>query len=165
LEDSIKSAGLEVKVNRKIYILERDESAKVETSESRGQTIDQGIARYKRVVKNQFKSGDLIEVELIIESKNDYESLMISDWKCAGFEPVENRSGYNRNELGAYVEFRDERVLFFVYRLLRGRHSVTYRLRAEIPGNFSALPTKIEAMYAPELKANSNENKIKINDK
>jgi uncharacterized protein YfaS (alpha-2-macroglobulin family) len=49
-----------------------------------------------------------------------------------------------------------------VYQLKRGKHSVTYRLRAEQPGNFSALPTQIEAMYAPELKGNSNENKIKI---
>ncbi|MDR1925339.1 MAG: hypothetical protein LBQ66_13295, partial [Planctomycetaceae bacterium] len=61
---------------------------------------------------------------------------------------------------GAYVEFRDERVAFFVYKLRQGKHSLTYRLRAEQPGKFSALPAKIEAMYAPELKANSDENKI-----
>ncbi|MDR2344630.1 MAG: alpha-2-macroglobulin [Planctomycetaceae bacterium] len=165
LEDSIKSAGLELKINRRIYLLEQDNSAKTETIGSRGQIVEQHVKKYNRVITDQFKSGDLIEIELLIDSKNDYESLMITDWKSAGLEPIEVKSGYNGNELGAYVEFRDERVVFFVYRLLKGKYSVTYKLRAEQPGKFSALPTKIEAMYAPELKANSDENKIKIQDK
>ena len=75
------------------------------------------------------------------------------------------RSGYNGNELGAYVEFRDKRVVFFVHRLMQGKHSVSYRLRAEVPGEFSALPARIEAMYAPELKGNSDEDKVKVVDK
>ncbi len=44
------------------------------------------------------KSGDLVEIELTIDSKNDYEYLMFEDMKAAGFEPVEVRSGYNGNE-------------------------------------------------------------------
>jgi len=62
------------------------------------------------------------------------------------------------------VEFRDERVAFFFQRLMRGKHSVSYRLRAETPGSFSALPTRISAMYAPELRGNSDEIKVKIKD-
>ena len=65
------------------------------------------------------KSGDLVEVELVIESKNDYESLVFEDMKAAGFEPVMVRSGYTGNEMGAYVEFRDQKVAFFVRRLAR----------------------------------------------
>ena len=84
--------------------------------------------------------------------------------KPAGFETVDVRSGYTGNEMGAYVEFRDNRVVFFVSRLARGRHSVSYRMRAEIPGKFSALPTRAWAMYAPELKANSDEIKLKVED-
>jgi uncharacterized protein YfaS (alpha-2-macroglobulin family) len=48
--------------------------------------------------------------------------------------------------------------------LPRGKHSVSYRLRAEIPGKFSALPARGYAMYAPELKANSDEMKVGIED-
>ncbi len=84
--------------------------------------------------------------------------------KAAGFEPVDVRSGYTRNGMGAYMELRDERVVFFVRRLARGKHSISYRMRAEIPGKFSALPTKASAMYAPELKANSDEIKLNIED-
>jgi len=84
--------------------------------------------------------------------------------KAAGCEPVALQSGYNGNDLGAYMELRDNRVSFFVRQLARGRHSVSYRLRAEIPGRFSALPTRASAMYAPELRGNSDELKLNIND-
>ena len=60
------------------------------------------------------KSGDLLEVELTIDAKNDYEYILFEDMKAAGCEPVEVRSGYNDNEMGAYMELRDERVAFFV---------------------------------------------------
>ncbi|MFH2083932.1 MAG: hypothetical protein ABII20_01225, partial [Candidatus Omnitrophota bacterium] len=90
--------------------------------------------------------------------------LVFEDMKAAGFEPVEVRSGYNGNDLGAYMEFRDEKVCIFVRRLARGKHSVSYRMRAEIPGRFSALPTRVYAMYAPELKGNSDEIKLNIKD-
>ncbi len=81
-----------------------------------------------------------------------------------GFEAVNVRSGYTHNGLGAYTEYRDNHVVFFVRRLARGDHSVSYRMRAEIPGRFSALPTQAAAMYAPELKANSDEIKLKVKD-
>jgi uncharacterized protein YfaS (alpha-2-macroglobulin family) len=74
------------------------------------------------------------------------------------------QSGYNGNELGAYVELRDNRVALFVRQLARGKHSVSYRMRAEIPGQFSALPTRASAMYAPELRGNSDELKLRIED-
>jgi len=103
-------------------------------------------------------------VELEIESKNDYEYLIFEDMKASGFEPVEVRSGYGGNALGAYMELRGNRVSFFIRALARGKHSVAYRLRAEIPGKFSALPAKASAMYAPELKGNSDEIKLRITD-
>src|SRR5205823_7805655 len=112
----------------------------------------------------ELKSGDLVEVELEIDSKNDYEYLLFEDPKAAGFEPLAVRSGYTNDGLGAYMEVRDEKVCFFVRRLARGKHSVSYRLRAEIPGRFSALPTRAYAMYAPELRGNSDEIKLRVRD-
>jgi uncharacterized protein YfaS (alpha-2-macroglobulin family) len=166
LEDFITRAGLEIKVQRKAYRL-RKVDKKIKDAGSRGQVVDRKIEKYERdILENlaSLKSGDLIEIELEIESKNDYEYLIFEDMKAAGFEPVEVRSGYTGNEMGAYVEFRDRKVCFFVPRLARGRHSVSYRLRAEIPGKFSALPARAYAMYAPELRANSDEIKLVIED-
>ncbi len=166
LEDPITKAGLEIKVQRKIYQLERDDKT-IAVSGSRGQALNQRVERYTRTQLTNLDSvtsGDLIEVELEIESKNDYEYILFEDMKAAGFEPVDVRSGYIPNDIGAYVEFRDERVAFLVRQLARGKHSVSYRLRAEIPGTFSALPTRASAMYTPELKANSTEIKLSITD-
>ena len=166
LEDHITRAGLEIKVNRKYYkLIKVDKKIKVEGS--RGQAVDQKVEKYERKeLKNldTLKSGDLVEIELTMESKNDYEYIMFEDMKASGFEPVALRSGYSANGMGAYMELRDERVTFFVRRLARGKHSLSYRMRAEIPGKFSALPTRASAMYAPELKANSDEIKLKIVD-
>ncbi len=166
LEDPITAAGLEVKVNRKFYKLKRvDETTQV--SGSRGQAVAQKVEKYAREELPNLaglKSGDLVEIELEIDSKNDYEYVMFEDFKAAGFEPVDLRSGYTGNSLGAYVELRDNRVTFFTRWLARGKHSVSYRLRAEIPGQFSALPATASAMYAPELSANSDEMKLKISD-
>jgi uncharacterized protein YfaS (alpha-2-macroglobulin family) len=177
LEDFITKAGLEIKVNRKVYLLKpADKTTKV--SGSRGQARDQKVEKYERIALDNLdtlKSGDLVEVELEIDSKNDYEYLIFEDMKAAGFEPMEVRSGYGGssgtvggggggNAMGAYVEFRDNRVAFLVRALARGKHSVAYRLRAEIPGQFSALPAKGYAMYAPELKGNSDEIKLRIDD-
>jgi len=166
LEDFITKAGLEIRVERQYYKLRRvDKTAKVEGS--RGQAIDQKVEKYERErIENlqTLKSGDLVEIELVIESKNDYEYLLFEDMKAAGFEPVDVRSGYGGNDMGAYMELRDNRVAFFVRRLARGKHSLSYRMRAEIPGKFSALPTRASAMYAPELKANSDEIKLRIED-
>jgi len=162
LEDYITKAGLEIKVHRNYYRLNRVERTKL-VAGSRGQAIDQQVEKYEReplADLSKLKSGDLLEIELVIESKNDYEYLVFEDMKPAGFEPVDVRSGYTDNAMRAYVEFRDERVAFFINRLARGRHSVAYRMRAEIPGRFSALPTRGYAMYAPELKTNSDEIKL-----
>ena len=167
LEDHITAAGLEVKVNRKFYrLIKQDQQADV--AGSRGQVLKQKVEKYRREELENLSSvtsGDLIEVELEIDSKNDYEYLAFEDYKPSGCEPVDIHIGYNGNDMHAYVEFRDERVVFFVNRLARGKHSVRYRVRAEVPGRFSALPTRAYAMYAPELKANSDEIKIQIEDR
>lgn len=166
LEDHITAAGLEVKVQRRYYKLVAVEQ-EIPVPGQRGQPIGQRVPKYERVpIENLgvVTSGDLVEVELEIESKNDYEYVIFEDRKAAGFEAVDLRSGYNNRGLRSYREMRDDRVAFFLQQLPRGRHSVSYRLRAEIPGTFSALPTIAKAMYAPELRGNSDEIKVRIVD-
>ena len=166
LEDPIAKAGLEVKVERRVFKLVPADR-KIKDEGVRGQVVDRKVEKFeRRPLENDavLKSGDLVEIELVLESKNDYEYVLFEDMKAAGFEPVEVRSGYGGNDMGAYMELRDERVCFFVRALARGKHSLSYRLRAEIPGKFSALPARGYAMYAPELRANSDEIKLKIED-
>lgn len=166
LEDYIEPAGLEVKVERNFYRLVPVER-EVHVEGSRGQAVSQQVQQYERIPLadlDAITSGDLIEIDLVLESKNDYEYVIFEDMKAAGFETVDVRSGYYNEGLRCYMELRDNRVAFFCRVLPRGRHSITYRMRAEIPGKFSALPTRAWAMYAPELQGNSTEIKLIIED-
>jgi len=166
LEDNIRHAGLELKVERHYYKLDQADKS-INVAGGRGQAVGQRFEKFDRKEipdLGSVKSGDLLEIELVIESKNDYEYILFEDMKAAGCEPVALQSGYNGNDLGAYMELRDNRVSFFVRNLARGKHSVVYRMRAEIPGRFTALPTKASAMYAPELRGNSDELKLNIAD-
>ncbi|MEZ6042019.1 MAG: MG2 domain-containing protein [Planctomycetaceae bacterium] len=166
-EDHITAAGLEVKVDRRFYRLERDDQ-EVSVQGDRGQVVKQQTAKYKRVPLENLDtvtSGQLIEVELIVDSKNDYEYLLLEDHKPSGFEPDDQLSGYVYEGLRAYRELRDDRVCFFLSTLARGQHSISYRLRAETPSQqVSALPSVIEAMYSPELVGNSDEFKLRVKD-
>ena len=73
-------------------------------------------------------------------------------------------SGYSGNGLGAYMEYRDQKVVFFVRVLPRGKRVFRYRLRTETPGVFSALPFAGGGMYAPYLFANSDEAKVQVTE-
>mgnify|MGYP006286702607 CR=1 FL=1 len=167
LEDHIEKAGLEIRIERNVFRLVKADKT-VKSAGSGGRALDKKVEKYRRIALRdgaEVKSGDLVEVELTLHSKNDYEYVMIEDMKAAGFESAALRSGYGDNELGAYMQIRDERTAFFAQKLARGKHSVSYRLRAETPGKFSALPARISAVYAPELKGNSDEIRLKIGDR
>ncbi len=166
LEKFIKSAGLEVKVKRKYYKLVNVKSVKVVANKNNN-PYEQSENKYKRVEIENFdsiKSGDLVEVEFVLESKNDYEYIVLEDLKPAGFEPVSVNSGYDGNSLGAYIEYRSRKVVMFIRSLNRGTSSVSYTCYALTPGEYSALPAKVSGMYAPELTGNSNEFKVGVND-
>lgn len=161
-----KAAGLEVKVNRSYYKLVREDRTHT-VHDQRGQATAMKEAAYRKVplqTGDQVQSGDLILVELMVESKNDYEFLAFEDPKPAGAEPVALRSGVTFGEAVANLELRDEKVVFFMSRLSRGKLKLDYRLRAQIPGSFHVMPTHGFAMYAPEIQATSDELRLGIEE-
>jgi uncharacterized protein YfaS (alpha-2-macroglobulin family) len=165
LEEKLRAAGLEVKVQRKVSKLVTLEK-ETEVPDATGLIAKQQVERFRREPIEDgatLKSGDRIEVELILESKNDYEYLIFSDAKAAGFEALDALSGYiPGGGLSAYMEPRDQTVDFFIRALPRGTHTLRYQLRAEAPGNYKALPATAAAMYAPELRGNSEDIRLQI---
>ena len=131
------------------------------------QDIDAG-PRYDRVAIGEgetVSSGDLIEVELQLDAKNDYDYVLFEDLKPAGCEPVEVRSGGKvQASLYSNLELRDQKVSFFITNLPQGNSTLSYRLRAESPGRFHVLPTNGYAMYAPDVRANSAERTIGVKE-
>lgn len=115
--------------------------------------------------QDTFEIGDIIEVELRIRTMQSYEYVAFEDPKPAGCEPLQLQSGNAwDNGLWGNVELRDQKVVFFSSSLGAGEHVLRYKLRAETPGIFRAMPTTGFAMYTPEIRGSTTEQTITIHD-
>jgi hypothetical protein len=183
-EEDVKGAGNEIFVERQYFkLVPRTEAvskpgrtsrlpgaahpaSEAEPAEANARVELRDI--YTRVpLKNgdAVASGDKIEVVLKLTAKNSYDYLAFEDMKPAGCEAMELRSGGRwAGGLCANLELRDEKVVFFIGLLEQGQHVLRYKLRAETPGHFHALPAKGFAMYAPEVKAISDEMRLRIKE-
>jgi uncharacterized protein YfaS (alpha-2-macroglobulin family) len=72
------------------------------------------------------------------------------------------RDRYTGDSRYVYQELRDRKVALFLDKLPQGFWEIRYESRAEIPGEFHALPVVAHAMYIPEIRANSAEQLIQI---
>ncbi|HVF09355.1 MAG TPA: hypothetical protein VNA16_01055, partial [Abditibacteriaceae bacterium] len=180
-EEDVKGAGNEIAVERQYFKLApktetvrlpaaglintRRAGQPIALSQSGRTELRDGYTRVPLKIGDQVTSGEQIEVVLKLTSKNTYDYLAFEDMKPAGCEPVELRSGGRwAGGLCANLELRDEKVVFFIGLLEQGQHVLRYKVRAETPGQFHALPTKGFAMYAPEVKAISDEMRLRIRD-
>ncbi len=177
LEEPIPPAGNEIFVRRDYHRLRSVP------------TLLKGFVEEKVPLNDgdSLQSGDRIEVVLTIEGKNDYEYLIFEDLKPAGLEAVQIRSGealyaseiqpaevnadgaeenerLTGNSRWVYQELRDRKVALFIDKLPEGYWEIRYRLRAETPGEFHALPVLGHAMYVPEIRANSAEIRLTVED-
>ena len=74
------------------------------------------------------------------------------------------RTDYTGRSRWVYQELRDRKVALFVDKLPEGFWEIRYDLRAEVPGQFHALPLVGHAMYVPEIRANGQELVIRVVD-
>jgi uncharacterized protein YfaS (alpha-2-macroglobulin family) len=150
-EENIKGLGNGISITRNYYKVK-----------DKGGTKD---IRIPLKSGDTLKSGDEIEVELMVKSDNNYEYVVMEDYKPAGTEPVTLVSGYAWDDgIGYQREMRDEKVVFFVNYLPQGERKLRYRIRAEVPGSFHAMPTVGYAMYAPKIYSLSDEFRLNITD-
>jgi uncharacterized protein YfaS (alpha-2-macroglobulin family) len=63
-----------------------------------------------------------------------------------------------------YQELRDRKVALFLDKLPEGVWQIRYDLRAEVPGQFHALPVLGHAMYVPEIRCNGAELRVTVRD-
>jgi alpha-2-macroglobulin len=163
LEEPVKAAGNEIYVRRDYFRLRPRP------------TLLKGVL-YDKVPLGDgdaIKSGERLEVVVTIDAKNDYSYLMFEDLKPGGFETVALQSGeplwatQPKTHAQAYVyqELRDRKVALFIDHLQQGVWEVRYTLRAETPGSFHALPLLGQAMYVPEVRANSEEVRVVVEER
>jgi uncharacterized protein YfaS (alpha-2-macroglobulin family) len=167
MQEHIPAYGHELHLKRTYYRLKQIPFT-ADVDNSKGEPITENRLRYERIELkdgDEVASGEIIQVELNLEADNDYTYLAIEDKKPAGCEPIDVQSGYVRQEgFGTYRELRDQKTMFFIEHIAQGKHLLRYRLRAEVPGVFHALPARVFAMYVPRLDAGSDELIMKITE-
>ena len=72
--------------------------------------------------------------------------------------------GTTGRSLWVYRELRDRKIALFIDRLPEGVWEMRYVLRAETPGSFHALPAVGQAMYVPEIRGNSAEQRMEVQE-
>jgi hypothetical protein len=151
-DENMKGVGGDVKIARTYTLLGRPsaDSGKLTSETEYGMPVESGVR---------------VRVDVEVKANKAIEFLLIEDLKPAGFEAVAQRSGPELCEYRcAHVELRPDRVAFFLTQLPVGVTKLSYELRAEVPGHFHALPARVEAMYAPELRATSDEMRLEVRD-
>ncbi len=178
LEEPVTATANEIFVDRRYYKLVPQ------------QTLLDGYVHEKQRLEDgqEASSGERVEVVMTIEAKNNYEYLVFEDLKPAGLEAVAIQSGgplyvkelksgavkalldngernhtdYTGRSRWVYRELRDRKVALFIDKLPQGVWEIRYQLRAEVPGQFHALPVLGHAMYVPEIRCSGQEIRIKV---
>jgi uncharacterized protein YfaS (alpha-2-macroglobulin family) len=109
------------------------------------------------------KPGDEVEVQLTMSSRAPAEYIHLRDPRPAGLEPGAAGSGWHwGSSLAWYEEIRDSATNFFFEALPAGEHTLKYRLRANLAGEFRVGPATLQSMYAPEFVAYSGAGVMRV---
>lgn len=112
--------------------------------------------------QNQFKSGASLRCRLTIEASENLEYVLIEVPIPAGFRVTEEADPYDWNWWWSGITILDNRVAVFARTLTKGQHQIEINMRAETPGQVSALPAVCYEMYAPERRASCAETALKV---
>lgn len=99
--------------------------------------------------------GDVIEVQLKVNTRSQFEYLHLKDPKAAGFEAEALLSGWQYDALSYYEEPRDSLTNFFMSWMPHGEYVFRYRLRPTKPGTYRIGAATLQPMYAPEMTGHS----------
>ena len=193
-EEPVTEAGNEIFVRRqyyklvarptllKGYVYERELLGNGETVAS-GERVETVITieaknNYEYLLFEDLKPGGLEAVELRSGASLQARELksgaaarkfaaypeVLDDSEDQGELSPEVNANYTGRRRPVYQELRDRKVALFIDKLPEGVWEIRYQLRAETPGRFHALPVIGHAMYAPEIRANSVETRLIVED-
>ena len=183
LEEPIPAAGNEVFVKRQYFRLqpvptllkgftyEKVEVRSGDEVES-GERIETVLTiesknNYEYLVFEDLKPAGLEAVDVRsgqgIYARRVRASSVTAATGSPGVEPEDNqRENYTGETRRVYQELRDRKVALFLDKLPEGFWEIRYEARAEVPGEFHALPVLAHAMYVPEIRGNSAEGGLKV---
>ncbi len=189
LEEPVTAAGNEIFVKREYFRLSGKPTLLKGYTYDRVPLTDSGEVKsgervevvvtieaknnYEYLVFEDLKPAGLEAVEI-----RSGESLFATELKSGAVErklgnkkeqskisaPQEQSEDHTGRTRWVYQELRDRKVALFIDKLPQGVWQIRYSLRAEVPGQFHALPLLGHAMYVPEIRANGEELRIRVSD-
>lgn len=153
---------------------------------SYGYKISRQIKPLVEKTPNVISRGDLWKVTINFEAQNNMTWVVLSDPIVAGGKILGEGDGRdtklinendevknvdteanNQNLLSTDPTFVERTFDFYraYYRFLpKGQHTITYNVRINNPGEFQLPPTRIEAMYAPDVYGEKPNKKISVRE-
>ncbi len=135
--------------------------------------VSEALGTLPKKTADAVTAGELVIVDLVFESAEPRDRVVIDDPLPAGLEaldydldttskasrdaeakkddPKATFLGTTFRTVKSRREVRDDRVLTFFDRIEPGMYRVRYLARATSIGSFVVPPTRIEAMYVPEV--------------
>ncbi|MGO8671479.1 MAG: MG2 domain-containing protein [Capsulimonadaceae bacterium] len=111
-----------------------------------------------------FRRADDVIVRLIIDAVRPGSHIIVEEPVPAGctISEVSGDETDDWTNWWDYTDVRDDRVVFFIGDLTRGRHEIDYHLRAAAPGTYDVMPTALSSAFDTSLHALGPANRISI---
>lgn len=131
------------------------------------ESSDSGKVEFKAEKTQTFEMGDLVMVEISVESNEPFPYIQVEDPVLSGFAPIRDDALYYSErtplEYQQRTRFQDTMTFFREYQT--DSFTVRYFLNAVYPGEHSVLPAKAMLMYYPHVYGTSPSAKLKITEK
>jgi uncharacterized protein YfaS (alpha-2-macroglobulin family) len=130
---------------------------------SAGYRISRKVTPLQEKAAGKASRGDLWRVTLTVDADNDMSWVALSDPIPAGARIMGDGDGRDsaiatqgendeaKGRRPTYVERSFSAYRAYYAMLPKGRFTVSYTLRLNNAGNFALPPTRVEAMYAPDV--------------
>jgi uncharacterized protein YfaS (alpha-2-macroglobulin family) len=132
---------------------------------SSGYRITRSVVPVEQKTSGAFTRGDVLRITVDIDAQSDMSWVVLSDPVPAGAsllgsglgrDSAISRSGEDdgRSRGDAWLAYEErsfEAYRAYYQRMPKGRTSITYTVRLNNAGEFNLPPTRVEAMYAPEM--------------
>ncbi|MBI4325878.1 MAG: alpha-2-macroglobulin [Chloroflexi bacterium] len=155
---------IEAKNNYEYLVFEDLKPAGLEAAQVRsGQSLYAQELRSSAVTR-QFSTNAPLAGRRVRENAADESTHAVTRAATAAIRDPQSAVDFTGRTRWVYQELRDRKVALFIDKLPEGVWEIRYDLRAEVPGQFHALPVLGHAMYVPELRCNSDEVRLRVQD-
>jgi uncharacterized protein YfaS (alpha-2-macroglobulin family) len=145
----------------------------LKTARYAGYSIKKTLTPVSQKVDGQYQPGDVVKVTLTIQAQSDMSWVVVDDPIPAGAaiqgsglgrdSAIDAKSG-NGGDYADYIERRFAGYRAYYSYVPRGELKVEYTMRLNNPGAFKLPPTRVEAMYAPDVFGMSPNGVFKVVD-